>query len=187
MNDLRFIALSGKRGEGKFAIVDECDFERVTSRFSWNYDSRGYASSSTHKEERRMAMVRGKLKPIKKQRSVFLHREVFGEFVWHDRQEVDHSNCVRLDCRRSNLRIATYSQNTANKILKPNPSTGFRGVYQKHRRFHARIGRVENEDNHIGTFATKEEAARAYDRAAINRWGDFARTNFPRSDYEVQS
>ena len=38
---------------------------------------------------------------------------------------------------------------------------------------------------HLGTYADKEEAARAYDRKAIELFGAFAHLNFPLSDYEV--
>lgn len=172
MNDLRFIALSGKRGEGKFAIVDEADFERVTSRFSWNLNCKGYAAAGCYDGKSR-------------RKTIFLHHEVFGDFVWSDTCEVDHASRVKLDCRRINLRIATAAQNAANRSRK---TSALKGVYvTPYGRFVAYIGSGANRNQkHLGVFSTKEAAARVYDLAALKRWGEFAQTNFPRSDYEVK-
>ncbi|XAR73497.1 hypothetical protein NMG60_11007484 [Bertholletia excelsa] len=66
----------------------------------------------------------------------------------------------------------------------------YRGVTRHHQqgRWQARIGRVAgNKDLYLGTFATEEEAAEAYDIAAIKFRGVNAVTNFEMSRYDVEA
>ncbi|PWA66590.1 AP2/ERF domain-containing protein [Artemisia annua] len=88
-------------------------------------------------------------------------------------------------------------QKSDGQDLSPTKSSGFsrgasiyRGVtrHHQHGRWQARIGRVAgNKDLYLGTFSTQEEAAEAYDIAAIKFRGLNAVTNFDMSRYDVNS
>jgi hypothetical protein len=101
-------------------------------------------------------------------KKIQLHRVILGE-----PSEIDHKDHNGLNNRRDNLRPCTPSQNIGNSRHRPGIS-GFRGVYQEQRtgRWVAQIA-----DRNLGTFATPREAARAYDAAALERFGEFATLN----------
>ena len=111
---------------------------------------------------------------------IFLHRELLNA---PDGMMVDHLNGDGLDCRRSNIRLATASENACNRRRPSDATNPYRGVRQNgpHGRWVARIG-IHGTKHYLGSFATPEEAARAYDAKALELHGEFARLNFPEGD-----
>lgn len=95
-------------------------------------------------------------------------------------QYVDHVNGDGLDNRRSNLRAATVAQNNRNTGPKRGNKSGYKGVHfcKRERRWVAQIA-INGKKRALGYHATAEAAARAYDRAAKELHGEFARPNFP--------
>ena len=89
--------------------------------------------------------------------------------------QVDHKNRNGLDNRRDNLRLATHGQNLANS--KTHSESGFKGVEKNKHRFYASIS-IDGKTKKLGGYDTPEEAARAYDEAALEQFGEFARINF---------
>lgn len=114
-----------------------------------------------------------------KERTERMHRVVANA---PDGMHVDHINGDPLDNRRSNLRIANQSQNLANRSCQVNNTSGFKGVFKNRasriKPWRAKI-EVRGRTIFAGYFQTPEEAARAYDAAAIKHFGPFARLNFP--------
>lgn len=143
-------------------LVSRQDYDRVskyTWHISWNKDrTRKYAR----------ARINGKL--------VLMHRfilEVDSSF------DVDHRNRNGLDNTRRNLRVANRSQNNANGLGKGNKN-GFKGTFfnsdGRPKPWYAQVG-YEYRTVHCGSYVTPEEAARAYDRKAVELFGEFALTN----------
>jgi hypothetical protein len=154
---------------GLVALVDDVDYERVISAGPWHGAPCG----------RHLYVQRSVRKPgAKRSTEERLHAFLTG---W---PLVDHANGNGLDNRRSNLREATHAQNSANSRLSRRSTSGFKGVtwYKRTSRWRAHIT-ADQVQRHLGYFDTPEEAARAYDTAATEAFGDFARLNFPKETH----
>lgn len=90
--------------------------------------------------------------------------------------QVDHINRNPGDDRFANLREASGSKNTANRILKLGRG-GYRGIYAHQGKWRARI-MVNYKKIDLGMYEKPEDAALAYDRAAVKFFGEFAIVNF---------
>lgn len=106
---------------------------------------------------------------------VYLHRLVMSAGRG---QLVDHRDRIGTNCWKSNLRVSDATTNSQNR--RPIAGKRFKGVrlHKQNRNWIAAIT-VNKETIHLGVFATEEEAARAYDAAAIRHFGEFAYLNFP--------
>jgi hypothetical protein len=109
--------------------------------------------------------------------TILMHRVIVGAARG---QQVDHINGDTLDNRRANLRIATHAENQRNRARSRNSLSGYKGVSPpaNGKRWTATI-HAGDRRVHLGSFDTAEDAARAYDKAAREMHGDFARLNFP--------
>lgn len=149
--------------KGMFALVDEEDYQEL-SRYSWVYAWQGYAF--------RKAPVGEVPKQIR------MHRQIIG--VTDPKVLVDHRHGNGLDNRRKELRVATLIQNNRNNQGRSVRKGPFKGVCPSGRISKPWIARitVNSKTLNLGRFTLSQEAARAYDRAAITHFGEFARLNF---------
>jgi hypothetical protein len=151
---------------GLEAIIEKVD-ELLAKRFLWRLrTSKGkfYAEATKLEDER---ICDGQKKWIS------LHRLIMGFPV---DMQVDHANGDSLDCRRSNLRVATASQNASNR--KYVNKTGYRGVV-KPKKGRGYIAQCQHKgvNRNLGYFKTAEEAALAYNAFAAEIFGEFAVLN----------
>lgn len=156
---------------GYEATVDDEDAERALA-FKWFAIGRdGHVYAARH-----VWFSRGPAERRGRNRLVYLHRFILG--AEDGAVHVDHRNGDRLDCRRGNLRTCTHAQNLCNTKLRGDNVSGFKGVSRtaSGRPWRALIT-ISGRLTSLGRFDTKEEAAAAYDRAARDVYGEFARTN----------
>ena len=160
---MRFIPLS----KGKFAAVDDGDYDRVSQYpwFAFKVHNSWYAATGS----------------VVKNKRTYLHRFVTNAPAG---MEVDHVNGHGLDNRKANLRICRHRDNLRNqRRIKPSRS-GYRGVtLTPHGKFVARC-KYHGKMLYWGTYSTAEEAARVRDRKVMELHGEFAYLNFPREEYE---
>jgi hypothetical protein len=111
----RWIAIT----QGKFALVDERDYEAI-NRYAWAYNKR-----HRYAFRRRQKIEPGNSTHVR------MHRQILA--IDDPSVLVDHRNGNRLDCRRENLRTANDAQNARNNRGKAGRQIAFKGVYRSGR------------------------------------------------------
>lgn len=145
---------------GKVAFVDDEDYERVIALGKWSaFTKDGGKLWYVH------CRSRGK--------NVLLHRFILN----FPSLPIDHADRDGLNNQKSNLRACSRAENNRNRI--GTSACGFKGVHfcRPTKRWRAVIWK-DYKRIHLGRFDTPSAAAKAYDAAAIEFHGEFARTNF---------
>ncbi len=137
-----------------FALVDDEDFDKV-SQFRWRLEKGRYAIGGV--------------------RSFRMHRMILSCDVG---EEIDHINGNGLDNRKQNLRVVKHRQNSANRKASSSNLLGYKGVTKAGNGWTARI-RVNYKQIYIGYYNSTVAAAKAYDKAAKEHFGEYAKLNFP--------
>lgn len=150
---------------GKVALVNREDFDKV-SICTWHTSRRGenwYAFSSGRNDEDNKNVI------------IRMHRLILD---LPDDVHVDHINGDGCDNRRCNMRRCTQLQNNRNSRHRRDGCSRFKGVERASAKWAARIS-VNRRYFRLGVFINEADAARAYDVAAREHFGEFARLNFP--------
>tara|TARA_R110000824_G_scaffold264525_1_gene453388 strand:+ start:527 stop:1084 length:558 start_codon:yes stop_codon:yes gene_type:complete len=113
-----------------------------------------------------------------KQRIIRVHRMVFLLHYGYLPQCVDHINNERLDNNPANLRAVTSAQNSSNRTSWKDSSSKYLGVNKSYDKWKAEIW-IDGANKHLGSFEREVDAAKAYDVAALERYGEYANPNFP--------
>lgn len=149
---MKLIRLKGKYGTNKDLIIDDEDYDFISS-LKIHVSDKGYAKT----------YYQGK--------HIAIHQLLVGKGC-------DHINRNRLDCRRENLRKATISQNNAN--VEPRAISGFKGVWKDPtcKNYRAAIS-VKGKMEALGSFKNPHHAALVMDLWLVDLHGEYAQTNFP--------
>lgn|SRR5574341_661910 len=149
--------------QGKFAIVDDEDFEALT-RYKWHLTNKGYAARKGYVKE--------------KYKTILMHREIMGVNEASRHTFVDHSDRDTLNNTKDNLRVCSHAQNQWNKAKSDKKTSIYKGVswdrqYSKWRVSICFGGKTRN----LGRFDDELKAAEVFNREAIKCHGEFARIN----------
>lgn len=167
----KLIPLSGKHGEGKFAVVDAEDFERL-ARYVWHSCS-GYAARKSRNSDG------------PPRRTIFMHNEVAPP---PPGLEVDHKLGIKLDNRKSELRHVTHQVNLQNRAFIRSDERGFKGVSHvpnngsRHKPWETIAFMPGGGKVGLGYYATQEEGARIYDAFIRYYYDSNTFTNFSDTD-----
>lgn len=140
--------------------LDEKHWQKI-NRNKWYIDKNGYVYSRINYKNQR------------------IHRFIVENIEKKElskNQVIDHINHNRLDNRIENLRIVSSSENNHNRKKRENTSSKYIGISLEKNRWRAKII-FQKQKIEIGSFETEKEAALAYNRKAIELYGDKAKVN----------
>lgn len=144
----RKLPLVGKHGDGKFAIVSDIDYDKV-SQYSWYLHQ-----DSTTEGLSYVCRTDYNGKRAKRRITVFLHSLILGK---KNGYMVDHINRNTLDNRRENLRFVTPLQNNLNRRMFKKGLKAAKGYTKVGRKYQAQL-----HSKYLGTFNTAKEAHQRY-------------------------
>lgn len=168
---MREIQLHGKIAAGRVTRIDDGDFDLVNSH-RWNCHEEAREHNRTHGPYAKTKIVTLADDGTPKVAWIFMHVMIMG-FVG-----VDHADHDGLNNQRSNLRAADTAQNNYNQRPRIGTASRYKGVtwHKKVRKWQATI-KLGGRCVYLGVYTSEEDAARAYDVAALEAYGERAYLN----------
>jgi len=115
------------------------------------------------------------IKYINKKITIRMHRLIMG---FPEGMHIDHINHNGLDNRKCNLRECTGSQNNANQRNQIGKSSKYKGVcFNKNRNKFVAAIKKDKKQKYLGIYISEIDAAKSYNKAAIEYFGEFANLN----------
>lgn len=154
--------LSGEYGigytsKGEEFYFDLEDYEKIKD-YCWFIDSHGYVAANAVKDNKRITIL-------------------FHCLVMNNKY-IDHKKHTIQDNRKNNLRIVTHSQNSMNRSIKSNNTSGITGVSwdKKSNKWHSRIG-INNKEISLGFYVNINDAVKARKEAEEKYFGEYSYDN----------
>ena len=132
----------------------------ILIKYKWELTKDGYAQTTI------------------KFKKIMMHRLIMENFenMQIGNNVVDHINHNRIDNRVENLRIVSHSHNNQNRKKKQGTLSKYIGVEPSVSKWRARII-YQKKKYHLGSYQTQEEAAEAYNKKALELYGEQAKIN----------
>jgi hypothetical protein len=162
--------------QGKFAIIDKDDYDKICDYKWFAVKSRNSYYAASHGKNRE---------------TIKMHRVILG---LNDKKQIcDHIDHNGLNNSKFNLRVCTDSENAKNTTSRNGASSKYLGVsyspirkrklksggysFNEHNRKWLTQIQCDKKKSYVGRFATEIEAAIAYNKVAIEKFGSFANVN----------
>jgi hypothetical protein len=155
--------------QGQVTIVDDWNYEWL-NQWKWCAEKRS-----------RIYYVGRVFRQGKKQIHVHMHRIILEKKIRRElssKDLCDHINHNGLCNVEDNLRIVTSQQSNFNIRVHNGSTSIYKGVSRKRNKWKAQIA-INKETRFLGHFINPEDAAKAYDKAALEYFGEYAWLNFP--------
>lgn len=167
---MKTIIIHSNKYGSKEVLLDDSDYDLAkVYRWSLKPDHNNFYAKKNY-----WIRVEGEKKCIQ----LLMHRFILG---LNDQRQVDHIDHNGLNNQRTNLRICTHQQNMCNKRSHVNTSSKYVGVsfHKKTKMWRASIKNklIHSSRVNIGSYKTENEAAIAYNKAALDFFGEFANLN----------
>ncbi len=163
----------GTLPSGDHFVIDAEDIPLVSQRHWYKKSDQNYIISDSKDGGRLIQRIR-------------LHRFLMG-LSENDERVVDHINRNPMDCRKSNMRIATQSQNCLNKSIRSDNNTGYIGVSKNSGKYEADIW-IAGQYIRLGRANEPKICAQMYNHAAKLLFGEFVGelNNVPEPTQEIK-